>query len=298
MKLKPFIERWIKDRLVFGDIRMSTADWYGRCLRPLLDLIGHMPVSEISRQTVDDTYRTLVEKIGLNRTASIAIHFRNAMQEAVKQGLIATDPTADARKLRAKTKVKETTLTPAQMSALAEQSAEWGEYGAIIRFALGTGLRRAEICGLQWQDVDLENGLIRIRRAVVLVGDAAQVSIPKSAKSRRTVKLPEPLRLSLVDRKGSAEQTDWVFPDRDGKFRHPKVLTRVVGTYLAKAGLKDFTLHDLRHAHATFLLQQKMPLKAVSERLGHSDVRITLGVYAHVMPGDDDKLASAFDAML
>jgi integrase len=76
------------------------------------------------------------------------------------------------------------------------------------------------------------------------------------------------------------------------------VLSAQIARRFTDAGLGDFSLHDLRHAHATYLLQQKMPLKAVSQRLGHADIRVTLGIYTHVMPGDDESLASAINGIL
>jgi len=102
----------------------------------------------------------------------------------------------------------------------------------------------------------------------------------------------------LRARKGTAAPAGWVFGDQDGKCRRPEWVTKAADRRFPTIGLGEFTFHDLRHAHATYLLQQRLPLKAISQRLGHSDVRITLGTYAHVMPGDDESLACAINTVL
>jgi integrase len=100
----------------------------------------------------------------------------------------------------------------------------------------------------------------------------------------------------LRNHKGTAKPTDFVFPTKQGRHRNPSELSVEIRKLFDRIGL-SFSLHDLRHAHATFLLQTTTQIKAVSERLGHANIQITLGIYNHVMPGDDARLAGAMDAL-
>lgn len=288
-----FVQVWLAERETYGEIRRTTAATYRHTLQPVIDLVGNRRLLDFSADDLTDVFRTLAQQIGAQRTAAIATLLRKAFRDAHIRGLVAVDPGVDARAPVIRKKTKSTTLTAAQMTALAEQSHDWGDTGAIIRLALGTGLRRAEICGLQWQDIDLDAGVLFVRRIITTTVGERHVTEPKTMKSLRSVKLPQALVTELLARKADARPTDWVFTDRYGDCCNPSVVSMAV-----KAKLGRFTLHDLRHAHATYLLQQRLPLKAVSERLGHADVRVTLSVYAHVLPGDDDVLAGAINAVL
>jgi hypothetical protein len=149
---------------------------------------------------------------------------------------------------------------------------------------------------VQRQDIDLTSGTVTIKRQVAMTGSIAHVSPVKTEKAARTITLPATLLAEMRERLGTAKPTDWVFPNQHGRFRNPHELSKEIRDRFDAIGLA-FSLHDLRHAHATFLLARKEPVKAVSERLGHSNVAITLAIYTHVMPGDDARLASAMDAL-
>jgi integrase len=293
-----YLLRWVEDRRAYGHISDSTAELYARTLAPICKLIGHKPLPDVSRKDIDALYRTLVRNYGASRTRDMSVQMRKALREAASLGLVVEDPSDGVPVPRSKRITKTITLTPDQMAHLVERSKGWGDLGPLVRFALATGCRRGEICGLQWQDVNLDKGTVQIKRNVGTVGYKARVGTTKTATSNRVIALPKSMRDELAELAGNTKPTDWVFPNPLGQLRHPNVLSNQVARHFAAIGLDDFSLHDLRHAHATFLLQQKLPLKAVSQRLGHADVRITLGIYTHVMPGDDEHLASAINSIL
>lgn len=197
--------------------------------------------------------------------------------------------------------------------------------------AVRTGVRRGELLGLQWRDLDQVASAISVRRAVVLIkehgqGEHMAIKPPKSGKSRvialdtGTVKLLTDWRrqraaLSLE----LAAPTAFVFGDLTGQPQHPERLTRQFQRSVAQcraaqvadaqrasgvgrpADLADVVptvrLHDLRHTHATLLLQQGVSPKVIQERLGHANIAITLDIYSHVLPtmqaSAADLLASA-----
>lgn len=165
------------------------------------------------------------------------------------------------------------------------------------RLAAWTGMRRGEICGLTWRDVDLEAGTITVQRARVTVKSAdVRESKPKTAKGRRQVELDTDTRAALVawQKTQEAERKEWpdawpehglVFTLQDGSALHPDYLSRGFRAHVKKTKLPKVRLHDLRHTHATLMLAAGVPVKVVSERLGHSTAAFTMEVYQHVLPG-------------
>ena len=294
--LADFVPVWIADKHAMGFISESSTRTYTNHMKPFLKLLGHKRLNEVSRNDIEAAYRTLARTKGAQWTIMIHVNLRGLFREALTRGLIAANPMDGVQPPKSKkSSAKITTLTKDQMSRLREESCRWGTVGEVVRFALGTGARRGEICGLRWGDIDFATGKAHIRRQFIVIDDQPRLSGLKTASSNRVITLPASLVTELQQRAGQADE--YVFQDK-GRHWHPNTLTQRV-TYRMKAvGLGEFTLHDLRHAHATFLLQQKENIKAVSSRLGHADVKITLGIYTHVMPQDDERLATTINAVL
>jgi len=182
-------------------------------------------------------------------------------------------------------------------------------HGALFRVAAMTGLRRAELCGLRWVDVELDQAELVVRQSITTVNHVPTVSTPKTSRSRRKVNL-DPGTVARL-RRHRTEQLEqrmlmgggWtdgglVFAMPDGSPWNPDVITRRFTLLIEKAGLPRIRLHDLRHTHASHLLAAGTNIKVVSERLGHSSVSFTLDVYAHVMPGQQADAAAAVAAMV
>lgn len=159
-----------------------------------------------------------------------------------------------------------------------------------------TGMRRGELLGLRWDDVDLEEARLSVRRSLVAVSYKVHVSEPKTARSRRVVDLDaesvEVLKKQAT--RQSAEQREWssawsdtgyVFTREDGQPLHPDRVSNHFDIAVRDSHLPRITLHGLRHTWATLALQAGVPIKVVSERLGHSSVAFTMQVYQHVLPG-------------
>lgn len=291
-----FFDRWLSDRVAYAEIRDTTADLYRRQVRHFQRLLGHKRLTDFTRTDIDNAWRALLKTNNPPHVRDIAKCVKTVFAGATQAGLIPVNVAALAKTPQNKRAPKETTLDKDQMALLIERSKEWGPLGLAVRFALATGCRRGEICGLQWQDVDFDKNTVSIRRAVRDLNGKSLIGPPKTKASMRTITVPAALLEELRQAKGDA--TDWVFPSTKGHVYSPIYLTHQVGYRFRQIGLKDFSLHDLRHAHATFLLQNRMPLKAVSQRLGHGNVTVTLGIYTHVMPGDDEVLADTINRIL
>lgn len=158
-----------------------------------------------------------------------------------------------------------------------------------------TGMRRGEILGLRWSDVDLEGARISVRHAIVTVAYAVLESTPKSHQARVIDLDPETAgMLREHRRRQQVERDQWgsdysnndlVVAKENGEPLHPQSFSQAFERLVKRAGLRRIRLHDLRHTHATIAVKAGVPVKVISERLGHESPAFTLKQYAHVMPG-------------
>lgn len=185
----------------------------------------------------------------------------------------------------------------------------------VARLAAFTGMRRGEVAGLRWQDVDLDAGCLFVRQNITTADDVARGSgmklvtgVPKSGKGRRidldadTTAVLRSWRLQQAQDRmalvGAWPGHGLVFTREDGTGAHPDYRSTAHDRLVKSTGLARLTFHGLRHTHATILLSMGVPVKVVSERLGHAKVEITLNVYGHVMPGMQAQAVAVFaDAM-
>jgi len=180
-------------------------------------------------------------------------------------------------------------------------------FEAVYSVGLALGLRRGELLGLTWRDVDVDGAQLRIIRSLQRIGGKLQLTETKTPKSRRTVPLPQyavrSLRAHRVRQieERLASGSDWkdgdmdlVFANRTGGPIEPVNLHRAYKRLLSKAGLPSIRFHNLRHSAASLMLAQGVPLKTIQEILGHSSIAVTSGFYAHL--GEQLKREAA-DAM-
>lgn len=175
-------------------------------------------------------------------------------------------------------------LTPAQDHRL----------HALFELALHTGLRKGELLGLRWEDLDLDAGTAAVRRTLQRTAAGGLITLPtKTRASERRIALPTRCLHSLKlhreqqQREREAADTAWqhsghVFTTAQGGSLDPTNLTRAFTTLLRKAGLRRIRFHDLRHSTATLLLEQGVELVVIKELLGHAHIGVTATVYAHV----------------
>jgi integrase len=180
---------------------------------------------------------------------------------------------------------------------------------ALWRLALLTGMRRGELLGLMWEDIDLDRGMLSVRRTLSRgKGGDWVLGQPKTQSGRRAIALPESCVASL--RRHRAKQNSqrlrlgevwqdsgFVFTGQQGQALHVNVLVTHFKSLIRKAGLPDLRFHDLRHTSATLLLAQGVHPKIVQERLGHADISMTLNRYSHVTPDMQRSAADTLDAV-
>jgi integrase len=164
-----------------------------------------------------------------------------------------------------------------------------------------------ELLGRKWGDIDLAKGAIKLNRGLVSVGYERHESRGKTANARRRIEI-DPTTVDLLaawqqwqraERHAIGAGTpDWVFTDRNGEVVHPDKLTQTFDRIVHRTELPVIRLHDLRHTQATLLIDAGVPVKVVSERLGHGSATFTIETYQHVLPSMQTRAVDAVTMLL
>jgi integrase len=217
--------------------------------------------------------------------------------------------TADGRKLPGITREEIDPLTEERARHLLE-TVRGDRLEALYVLALNTRMRQGELLALKWDDVDLERGVLRVRRTLTHADKTYVLGEPKTSKSRRTIRLTTnavtALRAHLsrqleeMERMGSLYQPGGlIFARETGRRITPSNLrNRSFKPLLERAKLRQIRFHDLRHTCATLLLGKDVNPKIVSEMLGHSSISVTLDIYSHLLPDMQEKAAKALEEAL
>lgn len=300
-------------------VRARTLKGYSSVVRArLIPHLGNVPLGKLSASHVAAMLTALrAEGARLDTRGntlspySIAATYRVlrlALNAAVKQGLLRYNPLRqlDVPKIP---RQEMRALDRAEVQKLIEAAAEH-EIRPVVILLIHTGLRRSEVCGLQWGDIDLTLGTLTVARGLhVLRRGERLYEPPKSRAGRRLIALSPTAALMLRTHRERMEAraatlgttlTDHmpVFSRPDSTPMAPDTMSHQFSKIAEKAGLGKIGLHTLRHTHASLMLQAGIHPKIVQERLGHSSIQVTLDTYSHVMPGIQQAAALTFDASL
>jgi integrase len=303
-----FLQRWLDD-VIPGTIAPSTEQGYRLIVRLYIaPHIGQVRLRTLQARHVTRMLHDL-ETAGLspNTRRIVRSTLRRALRWAEAEGMVPRNdaPIASGHK---EPRRQGTPLTPEQARQLLAHVAG-DRMEAAFTVALALGLRRGELLALAWDDADLDAARILVHRNLTRGTEGLVLGDTKTAGSRRTLHLPAPVVDSLrAHRKRQAEERlaigpDWperplgadlVFRSPLGTPFDPANFYHLVQTATVGAGIGKWTPHQLRHSAASLLIAQDVPLKLVSEVLGHSSIRMTADVYGHLY---DDAGAVAADAM-
>jgi integrase len=292
-----YIASWIAQRAALDP---RTVMGYRSLLRNhVAPTIGHLPLAALLPHHAEALYhqmRTLPRRsrskqpdaappppVGERTVRRVHDLLSAALHAALRMGFIARNP-LDRVDSPKPPKPETMSLSATEARGLPERLS--GPYRLAALIALYTGLRRSELCGLRWGDID--GPLLTVRRKLgVLEHGVLHPGKPKTAASARTIVLPA----VLLDALTPGEPEHYVLTNRAGPL-HPDALTRA----FRRVGL---SLHQAtRHTHASLLLAEGVPLVDVSARLGHADISITARTYAHVLAGRDHAVAEAIERAL
>ena len=180
---------------------------------------------------------------------------------------------------------------------------------ALYVVALTTGMRRGELLGLSWDSVDLDQRRLFVRQTLIAINYTLELSSPKTKRSRRPITLDDATTFALVEHRARQDQEraqsasayrdrGLVFAKQNGEPMHPHSVSQGFDRRVKRLGLPRIRFHDLRHTSASLALAAGVHPKAVSERLGHASVTITLDTYSHVVPTLQHEAAAKIAALV
>lgn len=293
-RLSDYLEEWLS--FTRGRLEPSTFAIYGMLVRAhLIPALGHYPMNRLTPLDIQRFYATLQEAGSNHNSAAKPLSpksiknlhaiLRKALSQAVRWELLTRNP-ADAVELPRRIRPATKALTNGDLQRLMTAVENSGAWRIPLLIAIGTGMRRGELLALQWQDYDPEHRVLVVQRALSHVSTKRIVVKGTKTGRVRVVALNESL-IQVLDRHREITPykapTDWICSHGDGGYLSPHSFTKYFTTLVHTLNL-DITLHGLRHTHATALLAAGIPVKVISERLGHASVVITQDIYAHVLP--------------
>jgi integrase len=336
IRFRDFAEEWLRD-YARGNVKPSTYVTYEGSLRNhLVPEFGELYLSQITRKAIDaliadwlaagPRYQERLQQarelelaaareerraprpIRLGRSAGTISNaltpFRKMLGDAVEWGYLTTNPAAGVKRPRVEREEMEV-LSADEVRKLLDGVDEKGrphvrpESRTLLLCAVATGMRRGEVLGLKWGDVDWNGRRVWVRRSV---DSGGVVHSPKSKGSTRAIAMPTSLASALrLHRMASPfkDEGDFIFASSTGTPLEPRnVVRREFEPALRRAGLRRIRFHDLRHTFASLLIAQGEHPKLIAEQLGHASVQITLDRYGHLMPQSYDHAGERLEAAL
>jgi integrase len=321
--LAVFLTRWLQSHET--RIRPSTQVEYGRIVRQywlgtgFAANLGQQALTRLQPQDVEQRMAELLARKLSPTTVRYARGvLRRALNDGMREGILNRNVASLARPPRLATREMRA-LSPAEASRLLSGTVD-DPMGPLYAIALATGCRLGELLGLAWSDLAANGSALTVRRALAESGRIADdkghrhtlwsLAEPKTRRSRRTIMVPKFAREALRRQKTAQaiqrlaagtswqDQADLMFTDALGRPVRPDAVSRTFHQTAIRLGLQPIRFHDLRHSAASLMLAQGVPLKTVSETLGHASIAITADTYAHVTPDLRREAADALDRAL
>ncbi len=303
-----FLDRWLKEKVAPSRRPRTTASYRDLVRLYIAPQIGHIQLAKLTPQDCEGLIHWVREQ-GLSPRMQQYVRgvLRAAVNQALKWGFVARNVVAltDPPKVE---RFRTHPLRPDQAQTLLDM-ARGERLEALYSVALWLGLRRGEVLGLRWQDIDLDARILRVEVALQALGGKLELTPPKTDSSRRTVNLPATLVPML--RAHHARQLEerlqagarWkdhglVFCTKVGTPINPPNLFRAFKALLKRAGLpKTIRFHDLRHSCASLLASAGRPAREVMEILGHTNITTTQNIYTHVFEDAKREAADVMDQL-
>ena len=314
MTLAAWLQQWLEEAQ--HNVARKTLERYREIVE--LHLVPHSARSRwpscspcISRPTTPHALASGRRDGSGGLSPQTVVHHDRVLNVAMKRAralrLIPTNPVEDVSR-PAVNRHEIEVLEPAESAALLA-AARTTRMFPIVFLALATGLRRGEVLGLRWSDVDLERRSLTVAQSLEQTKAGLRFKTPKTKRSRRTIALSPSLVEELqahrarqaADRLALGMGRDpagLVFTRIDGDPIQPDSVTKMFARIVARAKIRPISFHGLRHTHATDLLRAGVHPKIASERLGHSSIAITMDTYSHAIPGLQEDAAQRIDAAL
>ena len=305
MTLGEWLDKWLDEYMIFT-VRESTLNGYRMLAENQIKrFLGEKQLSSLTTADIQKFYNRIRKEGRVKEHPIYGYELSGAMvrkvhmllhqvlDTAVKECLIVRNPTAGTT-IPKKIYTEKQVLGDRQLEQFMEAIKQEPYWYDFFYVEIMTGLRRGEICGLKWSDVNFTEGTLCIKRSVsAKAGGGVSIGETKTGAGMRKIILPPSVATLLREKKPSAIN-EWVFPhytDPSGPL-HPESAYRKLKTILKNIGLPLIRFHDLRHTFATHAMQGGVDAKTLAGILGHTDASFTLDTYTHVT-GDMQRNASS-----
>lgn len=275
----------------------------------VLPVLGTVSIRRLRYQQIEALYDTLLhptEGRGLSPKTVHEIHLiiKGALADALRRGLVTRNVAVVARapKQRSLQRIEGVSLTEDQLRQLMRTAVGHRLFPLYWLTAM-TGMRRNEVLGLKWPDIDFTKKRLHLNRGLVAVGYEVHQTRGKTKTARRTIALDETTLTVLAGWRahqaaefaavGITNEERWVFTNGDGQPVHPHAVYEAFRRIVHNADIPTIRYHDLRHTHGSLLIRDGIPVKVVSERLGHANIAFTMQTYQHLLPGMQADAATA-----
>jgi integrase len=289
--LVDYLRAWLRVHVV--TLKPSTAHGYATVVeRYVAASIGGIPLADLRPSHLSALYASLVKR-GLSPRTVRTVHVvvRRALADAVREGTLGRNVAAAAALPRVG-HVEQAAWSADEARGFLDATRD-DRMHALFVIALSTGMRRGELAGLRWDDVDLQAATVTVKRTRTVVGRRVVEGEPKTATSRRVIDI-DPGTVSALRRLRVAQG-----PGATLVFTvHPDDISRAWNQAVRRAGVRRIRFHDARHTAASLMLQAGVPVNVVSRRLGHTSPVVTLSIYSHVLPGQGRDAADRLGAAL
>jgi integrase len=290
MTVGEYFDKWLAEA-ARPAIAITSYERYERVVRlHIKPSLGNIKLGSLETLHIQSLYSKLTSTGYAPLTIrAINIVISAALRQALEWGLIDKDPSEWA-KVPKKQRVAKDVLVEEQLRALMDASIGT-KYAPAIWLAVTMGMRAGEICGLRWEDVDLDGGVLCVKRSAAATQEGLIFKCPKTRGSVRSLTMPSILVdfLKTMDRRG-----DTVVSDDKGHPVRPATLYHAVVAMAKRMGFKA-SPHDIRHAHASLLSRVGVSPKEAADRMGHEHAAMTMNVYTHLIPGQGRGAADKVD---
>ena len=308
IRLKDWLEQWLKTYK--PNIEQTTRGGYQEKIDEyIVPKLGQIPIGSLNPLAVQNFINDLSTQGLAPKTIRNTYNILNpAMKKAVELRMISFNPCVGAV-LPKLVKYQPNIYSKEKMAEMLKVTKGTDMHLiAVLEFSLG--IRRGELCALKWEHIDLENKKVTIceNRVNDKKGNVV-TKPPKSEAGKRVISVGEDVATVLLEAKQVYQQDKmklgtkfkdlgYVVRKQNGTPFQPDSLTQKWRRFLEKNNLPVIRLHDSRHSNATALIESGVSAKVVQQRLGHSDVTLTLNTYTHVLPSMDEEAANILDNLI
>lgn len=302
MPFGEWMDFWYQTYIKSGHRPATQNTYEGTIYQHIIPQLGKIPLCQLTQKDLQQFYAHLKKEGRLVRTEQYGkglsdrmvrmchAKCRAALDQAVQENLIRSNPAVGC-KLPPKRGREMQVLSRQELQRFLIQAKADG-YFELFLLDLSTGLRRGELLALQWSDLDLDTGTLSVTKQVYEVNGKMQLSVPKTKASIRKLVLP-PAVVEVFREYRKTAKSRWLFPSpiKEDEPIKPGSMLRRLQVILERAGCKQIRFHDLRHSHASLLIEMGYSPVMIAERLGHENVETTLSTYSYLYPNKQAELA-------